>query len=85
MVSSFKFSLVLISLRQNSEEALFSSLLRFFPPTVTMSIPSLLDSSRQSTISHLDEIIPDEKVLDLENDSDFQEGGIRGWSIVLGA
>ena len=33
MVSGSKFSLVLISLpRQNSEEALFSSLLRFLPP-----------------------------------------------------
>ena len=56
-----------------------------------MSVPSLLDPSRQGPGPQLDHAVPDNKVQAIhtaseENpDPDFQEGGLRGWLTVLGA
>lgn len=56
-----------------------------------MSTPIFLDSFRQGVASKLDQTVPDDKIFNLEvihtdeNDSNFQEGGLRGWLTVLGA
>ena len=62
-------------LTKNSQETISFPLPQ---TTVNMSVPSLM-------------AVPEKEKLEIiaagsdENDSDFQEGGIRGWSIVLGA
>ena len=43
-----------------------------------MSVPSLMVMPEKEKL----EVIPTDSD---EDDSDFQEGGIRGWAIVLGA